>query len=259
MVLSDSIRDGDLVCLWDGENSFYILLQPGSTFTTHKGIIRHDDIRGRRWGERVRTHKGSEYLLMKPSLYEIVMYAIQRKTQIVYPKDSGLITLKLGLRPGMKVLEAGVGSGALTLVMANTVAPTGMIYAYERDRRFLALADENLRMAGLRQFVTLLEADILEGIEEDNFDAAFIDMREPWETLPILKSRLKATSPVGFILPTTNQVSNLLHALYDEGFLRIEVEEIIHRPYKPVPDRLRPVDRMSAHTGYLIFARTPAP
>ncbi len=254
----DSIKEGDTVCLYDEKNRFFLTLKKGETFTTHKGTISHDDIIGLGWGQKVQTHKGHEYVLLRPTLYELIMYGIRRKTQIVYPKDSAYICLKLGLRPGMRVLEVGLGSGAMTAVMANAVAPEGRVYAYEREDRFIDNATENLKLTGHLQWVEIKKRDVLEeGIDETAVDAGFVDMREPWLVLTVVKEALRRTAPVAFILPTTNQVSELLKALKQEGFISITVEEIIQRPYKTVPERLRPVDIMSAHTGYIVFARTP--
>ncbi|RME64132.1 MAG: tRNA (adenine-N1)-methyltransferase [Nitrospirae bacterium] len=252
------MKEGDTVCLFDEKNRFFITLQSGETFTTHRGKLSHDDIIGLNWGQKVRTHKGHEYILLRPTLYELIMFGIRRKTQIVYPKDSAYICLKLGLRPGMKVLEIGLGSGAMTAVMANILGPEGRVYAYEREDRFIENAMENLKLTGHLQWVEIKKRDVLEeAVDERSLDAGFVDMREPWLALSVVREGLKRTAPVAFILPTTNQVSELLKALQEEGFIDITVEEIVQRPYKPVPDRLRPVDIMSAHTGYIVFARTP--
>lgn len=254
----DRIKEGETVCLYDQKNRFFITLSSGETFTTHRGTLYHDDIIGLEWGQKVQTHKGHEYILLRPTLYELIMFGIRRKTQIVYPKDSAYICLKLGLRPGMRVLEVGLGSGAMTAVMANILGPEGKVYAYEREDRFIKNAKENLKLTGHLQWIEIKRRDILEeGIDETDLDAGFVDMREPWKVLSLIKESLKKTAPVAFILPTTNQVSELLTALQKAVFIDITVEEIIQRPYKPVPDRLRPVDIMSAHTGYIVFARTP--
>jgi len=254
----EKIKEGDTVCLYDEKNRFILIVKKGQTFTTHKGTIYHDEIIGHLWGQRVKTHKGHEYILLKPTLYELIMFGIRRKTQIVYPKDSAYICLKLGIRHGMKVLELGLGSGAMTAVMANVVAPDGKVYAYEKEERFVNNAIENLKLTGHLPWVEIKLRDVLDsGVDEKALDAGFVDMREPWFALSILKEALKKTAPIGFILPTTNQVSELLKALQQEGFISITVEEIIQRPYKTVPERLRPVDVMSAHTGYIVYARTP--
>lgn len=108
------------------------------------------------------------------------MFGIKRQTQIIYPKDSAYITLKLGITDGMRVLESGIGSGALTIVMANAVKPSGKIYGYEKEEKYIDTVKENLRLAGMEDYVSLFHHDLSEKLPEDYFDAAFIDVREPW-------------------------------------------------------------------------------
>ncbi len=249
------IKEGFTVQLKDRKNSFFIKLKKGEVFGTHKGNIYHDQIIGKNFGDTVKTHRGNEFLILKPTLYEIIMYGIKRQTQIIYPKDSAYITLKLGITDGMKVLESGIGSGALTIVMANSVKPTGKIYGYEKEKKYINTVKENLKLAGMEEYVSLFHHDLSEKLPEDYFDAAFIDVKEPWLFMVNVKLSLRRGSPVGFLLPTTNQVSKTLESLSSHGFIQMEVKEILLRNYKPVPDRLRPEDRMVAHTGYLIFAR----
>ena len=249
------IKEGDTVELTDNKNVFFIKLKSGEVFATHKGNIKHDDIIGKEYGETIETHKGKKFVILKPTLYEIIMHGIKRKTQIIYPKDSAYITLRLGITSGMKVFETGVGSGALTIVMANAVKPDGYIYAYEKEKSHLEVAKHNLELTGMDKYVKLFHKDISEGIEEKDFDAAFIDVREPWLFMEVYKNILKKGAPIGFLVPTVNQIIKLLEEMEKFSFLKIEVKEILLRSYKPVAERLRPEDRMVAHTGYLIFAR----
>lgn len=249
------IKEGDTVHLKGKKSSFFLILERGKELSTHLGNVKHDDIIGKEFGETVLTHKGEPFLVVRPTIYEIIMYGIKRYTQIIYPKDSAYITLKLGLTDGTKVLESGIGSGALTIVMANAVKPNGKIYVYEKEEKFLKSALNNLKLAKLDYVVNPHLQDLSEEIKEKDFDAAFIDVREPWLYLENIKKVLKSGSMVGFLVPTTNQVSETLRELKRLEFIDLEVEEILIRQYKPVPDRLRPEDRMVAHTGYLIFAR----
>ncbi len=249
------IKDGDTVHLKGKKSSFFVVVENGKEFSTHLGSIKIDEIIGKNWGETVYTHKGEPFKLLKPTLYEIIMYGIKRYTQIIYPKDSAYITLKLGLTDGMKVLESGIGSGALSIVMANALKPSGKLYVYEKEEKFLKNALQNLKLTKLDYVVVPHLQDLSQPIEEKDFDAAFIDVREPWIYLENVKSALKTGAVIGFLVPTTNQVSETLKELKRLDFIEIEVEEILIRSYKPVPDRLRPEDRMIAHTGYLIFAK----
>lgn len=250
----EKIKEGDTVHLKGKKASFFVKIKSGEVFSTHLGNIDLTLLIDKEYGTTVFSHKGEPFIVLKPTLYEIIMFGINRKTQIVYPKDSAYIVLKLGLRNGMKVLESGIGSGAMSIVMANALYPDGRIYAYERDEEFLKNAIKNIQLAGFGDIVVPHCMD-LNQVEEREFDAAFIDVREPWLYISRLKELLKYGAMVGFLVPTTNQITEVLKELKSNNFTDIEVEEIMLRSYKPVPDRLRPEDRMVAHTGYLIFAR----
>ena len=163
----------------------------------------------------------------------------------------------MNLRAGSRVVEAGTGSGALTIALAWAVAPSGSgVFTYEaRDENF-SLARRNLERAGLLPYVTMHQRSIRNGFSERDVDALFLDVREPWD---FLDDAIGALCPGGFfasLVPTTNQVSQLLAALEERAFADIAVEELFLRRYKPVPERLRPEDEMIADTGFLIFARS---
>ncbi|NPA90064.1 MAG: tRNA (adenine-N1)-methyltransferase [Chloroflexi bacterium] len=235
-----------------------IRLQPGQKWETHRGIILHDDIIGKPLGRVVHTHKGYPYLVLEPSTADLIQY-LKRRTQIIYPKDAAYIVQRLNLYPGQQVIEAGTGSGGLTLAFARAVAPGGRVYTYEERPEHQALARRNLEMVGLAHVVTWHVGDIVQGFEEREVDALFLDVRTPWAYLDQAWKALKQGGFFGALVPTTNQVSQLLQALYERGFVLVTVEELLLRGYKPVANRLRPEDRMVAHTGYLIFARTAGP
>ncbi len=228
--------------------------QPGKATHTHHGVIAHDDILGQPPGRVVHTHKGDPYLVLEPSTADLLQY-LKRRTQIVFPKDAAYIVMRLNLQAGRRVIEAGTGSGGLTLAFARAVAPSGHVYTYEERPEHQALARKNLTPLGLDDIVTWHIRDIAEGFEERDVDAVFLDLRTPWEYLGQTKEALAQGGFFGALVPTTNQVVLLVDALYAAGFVMVEVEELLLRAYKPVPERLRPDDRMVAHTGYLIFAR----
>jgi tRNA (adenine57-N1/adenine58-N1)-methyltransferase len=184
---------------------------------------------------------------------------LKRSTQIVYPKDAGYILMKLNIAPGCRVIEAGTGSGGLTLVFARAVHPTGQVISYEVRPEIQELARENLKELGLDAYVVFRERDIGEGFDERGVDALFLDVANPWDYLEQAHTALAGGGFFGSILPTANQVINLIAALEAMDFGLIEVEEILLRPYKTVPARLRPKDRLSPHTGYLVFARRLIP
>jgi len=216
--------------------------------------VKHDDLIGQPLGREVTSHLGYPFLVLEPSTHDLIK-EIKRTTQIVYPKDIGYMLLKLNVRPGSRVVEGGTGSGGLTLALAQSVMPTGHVYSYEVRPDVLALARKNLEGLGLDPYVDLKQRDIEEGFDETDADALFLDVRTPWQYLAQARQALKGGGFFGSIVPTTNQVVQLIEALPQHGFADIEVEELLLRPYKVVPGRLRPMDRMVAHTGYLVFAR----
>lgn len=184
------------------------------------------------------------------------MREIKRTTQIVYPKDAGYILMKMRITSGSRVIEAGTGSGGLTLVLAQAVGPNGCVYSYEVRSEMQELARSNLERIGYCESVVFKLRDISAGFDERDVDALFLDLPNPWDYLAQAHTALANGGFFGCILPTTNQVSSLLGVLEGEtGFGLVEVEELLLRPYKAVPARLRPMDRMVAHTGYLVFAR----
>ncbi len=235
-----------------------IRLEPGAQFHTHRGKIAHDDLIGVQWGTQVSTHLGHPLMLLRPSTDDIVRN-LERSTQIVYPKDSGYILMKLSIAPGCRVVEAGTGSGGLTLVLANAVRPTGRVISYDLQSDRQELARRNLEEIGLGDFVTFKNRDIADGIEEDRLNALFLDVPNPWDYLSHAHSALAGGGFFGSILPTANQVIHLVAALETADFGLIQVEELMLRPYQTDSARLRPRDRLTPHTGYLVFARRLIP
>ena len=249
-------QENDLILLVGQDRRRRLIrLQAGGEWHSHRGRIRHDDIIGQPLGCTIRTHTGYPYLVLEPSTHDLILQ-LKRTTQIVYPKDAAYIVLRLNLFPGRRVVEAGTGSGGLTLAMARAVMPEGHVYSYEARPEMQALAERNLGRVGLLPYVTFRTRDIAEGFDERDVDACFLDLRTPWDYLAQAYEVLAQGGFFGSLVPTANQVIELLAALESHGgFAEIEVEELSLRPYKPVPDRFRPADRMVAHTAYLIFAR----
>jgi tRNA (adenine57-N1/adenine58-N1)-methyltransferase len=254
---------GDLVQLVSPTNkTFIIRLTPGGQYQTHRGILLHDDLIGQPWGSEVLTHLGKTYYLLQPSLSD-VLRDLKRNTQIMYPKDIGFVLVTMGIGPGVHVLEAGTGSGALTIALAWAVGPQGRVTSYDQRPEMQNLARKNLERLGLLDRVTLKQRDIAQGFDEENIDALFLDVPNPYDYLLQARQALMPGGYFGTILPTVNQMIRLLDAFYQFNYAFVDVCEIMLRYYKPVSERLRPTDRMVAHTGYLAFARpmlgTPRP
>jgi tRNA (adenine57-N1/adenine58-N1)-methyltransferase len=248
-------QQGDLVLLISKDyKSHLITLKRGGRMQTHRGIIAHDDLIGQPLGRQVRSHLDHTFLVLEPSTCDLIEQ-IKRATQIMYPKDIGYLLLRLSIHPGKRVIEAGTGSGGLTIALARAVQPNGHVYSYEQRLDIQTKARQNVQQLGLEPFVSFQVRDIADGFDERDIDALFLDVRDPWNYLPQAYDALKGGGFFGAILPTANQVAHLINDLDKSAFSALEVEELMLRPYKAIAARLRPMDRMIAHTGYLVFAR----
>lgn len=233
---------------------FLIRLTPGEHLHTHRGIIAHDACIGGPWGREMLTHLNYPFLLLDPSTADLVQ-DIKRTTQIIFPKDIGYILVKMSIQPGTTVIEAGSGSGGLTLALARAAMPGGRVISYEIRPDMQNLARKNLERVGLLDRVEFKLSDIEQGFDETGVDAVFLDVPEPSRCLGVAAAALRSGGFFGTIVPTTNQIIRLLDRITAYPFGLIEVEELMLRGYKTVPERLRPLDRMIGHTGYLLFAR----
>ncbi len=209
-------------------------------------------------GTVVESHLGQKLFAFRPTPSDWVLHAVKRQTQITYPKEMGYILVRAGVVPGSVVVESGSGSGASTLMFAFAVGDNGHVFSYERRPEFSELAKRNLERAGLAHRVTFKLKDIAEGFDERDADVVFLDVREPWLYMQQATEALASGGTLVVLVPTTNQVSETLRAMHSFPLVDIEVSEILLRHYKPNPDRLRPEDRMVAHTAFLIFARKSA-
>ena len=256
---SSNARAGELAQLVGLRHKHFIItLQAGAKLETHRGILQHDDLIGKPWGTQVFSHIGSPFFLLQPSLGDL-LNDLPRSTQILYPKDIGFILVTMGIGPGKRVIEAGTGSGSMTIALAHAIGAEGKVISYEIRPDMQNLAKKNLERVGFAERVDFKLRDIAEGLDETDADAFFLDVPNPYDYIPQVRGALK---PGGFfcsLLPTVNQVEQLLIALRRERFAFIEVCEILVRYYKPEPTRLRPTDRMVAHTGFLIFGRKIEP
>ena len=251
---------GDLVQLVSirDRKSFLLRIQPEDQLETHNGVIKHANLLGQPFGSIVRSHLDVDFMLLTPSTAEITR-TIKRQSQIIFPKDLGLILLKLSIEPGKEVIEAGTGSGALTVALARAVGPDGRVRSYDVRADMQNIARHNLDLVGLSARVTLKTRDIADGFDETDVPALFLDVPNPWDYLAQAHHALRGGGFFGALLPTTNQVALLLTGLQEHSFGMTEVVEVLLRNYKTVAARFRPSDRMVAHTGYLVFTRALYP
>lgn len=239
----------------DRRRKYVVRLERGRRFHTHKGFLDLNQIIGKPEGVTIESSMGVNFYVFKPSLWDHVE-SYERPTQILYPKDIGLILVYTDIGPGCRVLEAGVGSGALTSFLAYHVKPTGRIYGYDVNPRFIEVAKRNLERTGLLEYVELKLRDVYKGVDERDIDVAVLDVPSPWLALD---SIYKSLRPGGFFVsfnPTINQVEKLVESIDTHGgFIILNILESFTRSYKVKKGETRPETTMIAHTGYLLFAR----
>lgn len=256
---SNFTKVDDLVQLVGQDHKNFILtLKPGAQLQTHRGNLEHDDLIGASWGTKVYSHLGKPFYLLQPSIHDLLLDT-RRSTQIMYPKDIGFVLLNMDIGPGRIVLEAGTGSGGLTSALAYAVGSEGKVISYEVRPEKQNLARKNIQRVGFEDRVMFKLKDIEEGFDEQGVDAVFLDVPNPEDYILQVRDALKPGGNFGCILPTVNQIARLLLVLKTNHFVLIEVCETLLRYYKTNAQRLRPTDRMVAHTGYLVFARMILP
>lgn len=253
---------GDRVQLTDQKGKIYsITITPGKEWHTHKGWIVHDDLIGLPEGSVVSTSAGLKFTAFIPLLTDYVL-SMPRGATIVYPKDAALIVGFADIFPGARVLEAGVGSGALTLSLLRAVGPTGSVHSVERREEFAANATSNIEnYFGSRPANWSLAIGSVQEQEFDHeFDRVILDMLAPWECVEMAARVLRPGGVFMAYVATTTQLSATAEALKDDGhFTEPESFESMVRGWHHEGLAVRPQQRMIGHTGFLIFSRRMAP
>jgi tRNA (adenine57-N1/adenine58-N1)-methyltransferase len=249
---------GERVLLFDSKGRRYLVsLETGGEFHTHAGIVAHDSILGHEEGSTARSNRGARYIAVRPTLAEVVL-KMPRGAQVIYPKDLGPILVMADIFPGAHVLEAGLGSGALSMTLLRAGA---RVTGYELRPDFAARAVANVRgflgEAVLDRYLVEVR-DVYEGIGEKGLDRVVLDLPEPWRAV---KHAAQALRPGGIIvsyLPSISQVTTLRDALTEAGFAMAETIEVLQRSWHIEGQSVRPDHRMVGHTGFLTGARLMA-
>lgn len=255
---SGPFKAGDRVQLTDEKGKLYsFFLLPGNQWHSHKGWINHDDLIGASEGIVVKTNSGTSYQAFRPLLNDYVL-SMDRGATIIYPKDSAIIVGFADIFPGANVLEAGAGSGALSISLLRAIGESGRLTSYEERDEFLAIAEENVRnyFGKLPKNWTLKSGRVESGAFEGEFDRVLFDMLAPWDVLDTAASALKAGGVLCCYVATTTQLSRTAEAIKESGnFSEPESFETLLRNWHHEGLAVRPTHNMNAHTGFLLFAR----
>lgn len=251
---------GERVLLIDRKDRRYLItLAEGGQFHSHHGFFPHDVVLGQVEGTRLRMPDGAVYLAVRPTLTDVVL-KMPRGAQVIYPKDLGPILLLADIFPGARVLESGVGSGALSMTMLRVGAH---ITGYELREDFSKKAIENvtgfLGQGIVNERYHVQVRDVYEGIDERGLDRVVLDLPEPWKVVPHAEEALHPGGILVAYVPSIIQVSHLRTALDRSGFEMAETQEVLVRTWKVDGGAVRPDHRMVAHTGFLTSARLLRP
>jgi tRNA (adenine57-N1/adenine58-N1)-methyltransferase catalytic subunit len=247
---------GDQVLLLDAKRRRYLVtLEPGGEFHSHAGVLRHADVLGQEEGVTVLTTLGARLVAVRPTLGEFVL-EMPRGAQVIYPKDLGPILMLADIYPGARVLESGVGSGALTMTLLRAVGPDGFVTGYELREDFATRARRNVEaLLGTDLPLHVEVRDAYDGIDETDLDRVVLDLPEPWRVVKHAEAALRPGGILLAYLPTIGQVARLREELAGSAFGMAQSLEVMQRGWHVDAQSVRPDHRMVAHTGFLTAAR----
>ncbi|MGP8059256.1 MAG: tRNA (adenine-N1)-methyltransferase [Acidimicrobiales bacterium] len=247
------LADGERILLVDAkERRYLVTLVAGAMFHTHAGIVSHDELIGRPEGSTVHGSTGRGFLVLRPTLADVVL-KMPRGAQVIYPKDLGAILVAADIGPGQRVLEAGVGSGALSMAVLRAGAS---VVGYEIREDFAQRARSNVAgLLGPDADYRVELRDVTEGIDEVDLDRVLLDLPEPWRVLGPAEGALRTGGILLAYLPTINQTAQLREALSTGPWGLADTVEILRRTWHVETRSVRPDHRMVGHTGFLTTAR----
>jgi len=217
------------------------------------GVIDPKTLVGKEYGCKVEIGNKKFWLLV-PSLQD-KLQGLYRQAQIILPRDAAHILMNCAIEPGQTVLEAGIGSGSLTIALASAIAPNGKVISYDIRAEFIDHAMKNLRQSGLTQYVTTKIKDVTEGIDEKDLDAIILDIPNPWAVVEHAWNGLKVGGYLCTYSPLISQVEQTVKTIEQHAFIECKTFENIQREMIVSKHGTRPSFDMLGHTGYLTFAR----
>jgi tRNA (adenine57-N1/adenine58-N1)-methyltransferase len=253
--MSRPFADGDQVLLIDSKKRRYLVtLAAGDEFHTHAGVLPHHDLIGAPEGATFRSTHGASFVAIRPTLADFVL-EMPRGAQVIYPKDLGPILMLADIFPGARVLESGVGSGALSMTLVRAGADvTGYELRPDFGRRAVRNVTAFLGEAALESYRVEIR-DVYDGIEETHLDRVLLDLPEPWRAVKHAATALRRGGLLAAYTPQITQVMELRRELAGSGFGLAETIEVLNRGWHIDKQSVRPNHRMVAHTGFLTTAR----
>ncbi|ARG58795.1 tRNA (adenine(58)-N(1))-methyltransferase TrmI [Mycobacterium kansasii] len=254
---------GERVQLTDAKGRHYtMVLTPGNEFHTHRGSIAHDAVIGLQQGSVVKSSNGAPFLVLRPLLVDYVM-SMPRGPQVIYPKDAAQIVHEGDIFPGARVLEAGAGSGALTLSLLRAVGPEGRVISYEQRADHAEHACRNVTnfYGAAPQNWRLIVGDVADSdLPDGSVDRAVLDMLAPWEVLDSVSRLVSAGGGLVIYVATVTQLSTVVEALRaQQRWTEPRSWETLQRGWNVVGLAVRPQHAMRGHTAFLVTARRLAP
>ena len=246
------MKEKDLALLLSQDSSYLVEVTSGK-LNTKDGIFELDKLKKKKFGDKIKTHLGKEFVIVKPNLKDILERKIKRMPQIIMPKDISSILAYTTVSQGSLVVDAGTGSAFLAIFLANYVKP-GKVVTYEKNKRFAKVARENIKASGLSKFIKLKEKDITKGIDEKNVDLITLDLKNAEKVIKHAYKALKAGGYLVVYSPYIEQVISVLKKIQKFNFCEIKTLENIVREWQ-FEKYTRPKTLGIMHTGFLTFAR----
>jgi len=249
-----TVEQNDIVVLVDESLRKILVDTSGKTDKIRGiGVIDPKILVGKDYGQKLQIGSKQFWLLI-PSLQD-KLQGLHRQAQIILPRDAAHILMNCSIEPGQTVLEAGIGSGSLTIALTSAVAPNGRVISYDIRADFIDHAMKNLKQANLSQYVITKIRDVTEGIDEKDLDAIVLDIPNPWAAVPHAWSALKVGGYLCTYSPLISQVEETVRTIEQHPFIECKTYENIQREMVVSTHGTRPSFEMLGHTGYLTFAR----
>ncbi|MBI2193724.1 MAG: methyltransferase domain-containing protein [Planctomycetes bacterium] len=246
------IAEGDIVVLWTSDNrARTVHVRRHDVFSTHLGELALEELIGRPYGWRFDLSSGWGLAIL-PSLEDRI-HLVRRSTNILYPKDIGLILLKIPIGPGCRVVEIGTGAGAMTVALGDAVSPGGVVHTFDVREDHLTAAKRNVRRSGIQAEIHFALREPGTPLPVEPVDCVILDIPQPWLEIEVVNQILRPGGRLAAMNPTYNQIEQMAAALERTGYVLIESIEVIFRRIVAVPGRVRPSRVAIPHTEFLLF------